>query len=293
MKSGQHGVVLLDKPGGESSFGCLAALKRELRTTRVGHAGTLDPFATGLLVAVCGCCTKLMAIFQDMPKEYEAEMVFGVRTNTLDPEGDVVERGATPAENAVTAAAEALRGELHQRPPLFSAIHVGGKRAYDLARSGQEVQLTPRRVVIYGVEVLELDLPRFRFRLRCSKGTYVRSVARDLGESLGTCGSLLELRRTRIGPFAVGDAVAPGAFRGDRDLLGPRDLERHGLVEILLVRKQHAETVRHGGQIRDEFFERAPLTGRPAAVYDGEELCALVQRDPTGYSYRAVVTPGD
>ncbi len=291
MTARYNGVVLLDKPAGVSSFGCLGSVKKRLRTTRVGHAGTLDPFATGLLVSMCGCCTKLGTLFEGMPKKYEARMVFGLRTDTLDPEGAVVERGPVPPEADIESALDSFRGEIQQRPPSYSALHVQGKRAYELARSGETVALAPRRVVVHDLHITTMELPELRFRLVCSKGTYVRALARDLAIALGTCGSLLELRRLGIGPFDVEEAVEPDSLDPERDLLDPMALaDRFGLLSVVVPLPSHEQRIRNGGALDDSHFEVPPERDGILAAYTREGcLLALIERRSGSYTYRAVV----
>jgi tRNA pseudouridine55 synthase len=218
------GIINLDKPAGISSARAVAKVKRLLpRGTKVGHAGTLDPFATGVLLLLVGKATKQCERLMDEPKQYQATIKLGATTATLDPESPeetFSSRGlGVPPEHSfkelgqdaqATKVAEVLRGfvgEIQQRPPAFSAMKIGGQRAYKLARGGQEVELEPRTVRVYGIELLGLDWPLVRVRIDCGRGTYIRSIARDLGEALGVGGYLTELRRTRVGQFNVGEGV--------------------------------------------------------------------------------------
>jgi tRNA pseudouridine55 synthase len=206
-----HGLLVLDKPGGMTSR---AALDRALswfpRGTRAGHTGTLDPLATGVLVVCLGSATRLTEYVQDMGKTYRAGVRLGARSDTDDADGAVQPvTGAVPPDRA--ALEEALRGflgEISQVPPAYSAAKVGGRRAHDLARRGREVALEARRVRVDAIDVLAYDYPRLEIEVRCGKGTYVRSLARDLGERLGCGGYIESLRRTRVGPFRVEDAVS-------------------------------------------------------------------------------------
>jgi tRNA pseudouridine55 synthase len=204
------GLLLLDKPGGVTSR---TALDRALRWfpqgTRMGHTGTLDPLATGLLVLCLGRATRLAEYVQRMAKTYRTTLLLGARSDTDDADGSV-----TPIAGAVAPEATALAsclagfvGTIDQVPPAFSATKVTGRRAYDLARSGQEVALQARPVTIHSLVVLRYAYPHLELEVRCGKGTYIRSLARDLGERLG-CGALVgTLRRTRVGPFTAEDAV--------------------------------------------------------------------------------------
>jgi tRNA pseudouridine55 synthase len=200
------GIINLDKPAGMSSARAVAAVKRLLpRGRKIGHAGTLDPFATGVLLLLVGRATKSCERLMDEPKQYEATVKFGATTETDDPESpEVATPDASPRAPAqVHAAAAKFVGDILQRPPAYSAMKVGGRRSYDLARQGNLVRHPPRPVRVYGIEVVGYDWPLLRLRVDCGRGTYIRSIARDLGETLGVGGYLTELRRTRVGPFYV------------------------------------------------------------------------------------------
>ncbi len=204
------GIINLDKPPGMSSARAVAAVKRLLpRGTKIGHAGTLDPFATGVLLLLVGRATRSCERLMDEPKQYEATVKLGAITETDDPESPEI---PTPAAQPVTAlqvqaAARRFVGDILQRPPAYSAMKVGGRRSYDLARQGQLVRHQARPVRVYGIDVLGYDWPLLRLRIDCGRGTYVRSIARNLGEALGVGGHLTQLRRTRVGPHHVDDAV--------------------------------------------------------------------------------------
>lgn len=204
------GLVLIDKPAGLSSFGALGALRRRFGR-RIGHAGTLDPFATGLLLVLVGRATRLQPYLLGLEKEYEATIRFGARSTTDDPEGDVEATGVRCDRAAVEAALPSLTGVIEQTPPAASAVHVEGERAYRRFRRGEEVEMPMRLVSVTRFDLLAFDAETQRARVvvTCGSGTYVRSLARDLGTMLG-CGAYLEeLRRTRIGSFGVADAIDP------------------------------------------------------------------------------------
>lgn len=208
--SGSDGLLVLDKPAGITSRAALdRALRWFPRGTRMGHAGTLDPLATGVLVACLGSATRLVEYVQRMAKTYRSTFRLGARSDTDDADGSVtsVEGVRPPAAAAVSDALALFVGRLEQVPPAFSAAKVSGRRAYDLARSGRELTLTARTVEVYRIEVLAYDYPLLEVEVHCGKGTYIRSLARDLGERLG-CGALVEsLRRTLVGPFSAEHAV--------------------------------------------------------------------------------------
>jgi tRNA pseudouridine55 synthase len=214
------GFVLLDKPQGKSSQQALSPLKRFLNEKRIGHAGTLDPLATGLLVAAAGKATRLLSHVEGAGKEYLVCLRAGVRTDTLDLDGQILSETSASWEGVDwNALSSPFLGEIDQIPPAFSAISVGGVRSYERARKGDAVDLPARRVRIDSIEVVEGPSPLagsgwaqgdVTLRVRCSKGTYVRSLVRDLGECMGFGASVSALRRTAIGPWRLPD-IRPGA----------------------------------------------------------------------------------
>jgi tRNA pseudouridine55 synthase len=215
------GIIVLDKPAGMTSARAVDAAKRLLpRGTKIGHAGTLDPFATGVLLLLVGRATKLCERLMDQPKTYETTVKLGATTKTDDPESS--EEPFAPAAAIAPVAREMIEaalprfvGEILQRPPVFSALKISGKRAADRVRAGQHVELEPRPVRVYSIELLDYGWPLLRLRIDCGRGTYIRSIARDLGEALGVGGYLTELRRTRIGAYNVGQAVTIDTLRAD------------------------------------------------------------------------------
>jgi tRNA pseudouridine55 synthase len=209
-----HGLLVVDKPAGVTSHDVVGMARRRLGERRIGHAGTLDPDATGVLLVGVGWVTRLMRYLQGMDKDYVAQVVLGVRTDTLDSSGKVVATcdpsGVTG--EAVRAAATALTGEIDQVPPMVSALKVDGRRLHELAREGVEVERAPRRVTVSRFEVEPTGDPAvWDIAVTVSSGTYVRSLADDLGQLLGVGGHLRALRRTRVGPFHVDEAAPPDA----------------------------------------------------------------------------------
>lgn len=204
------GVILIDKPFSWTSFDAVNQIKILLRA-KIGHCGTLDPLATGLLICCTGDMTKQISGYQQLPKEYTGVIRLGATTASYDlettPENQLPYEHITPAD--IAAAAATLTGNIMQTPPAHSAIKKDGKRAYDLARAGMEVVMQPRPVTIGEFEIVAIRLPDVQFRITCSTGTYIRSLAHDMGAILGTGGYLQELRRTRIGNFDAKDALTP------------------------------------------------------------------------------------
>jgi tRNA pseudouridine55 synthase len=245
------GILNLDKPPGISSARAVDRVKRLLpRRTKIGHAGTLDPFATGVLVLLIGRGTKLCERLMDQPKQYDATIKFGATTATDDPESPeepwispgASSRGtlrppvqpsrsdsredrsagthgrgahATLGEEAIRAVLPSFVGAIQQRPPAYSAMKVDGQRAYTLARGGAEVTLQARTVHVYGIEIVDFAWPLLTLRIDCGRGTYIRSIARDLGEALDVGGHLTQLRRTRVGEFTIDRAVTLEQLQSD------------------------------------------------------------------------------
>lgn len=201
-------LILINKPLEWTSFDVVNKLRYRLKTKKIGHAGTLDPLATGLLIVCAGKMTKEIERYQGMEKEYTGTFIIGQTTPSYDRETEPT----TPVNTAhissqdILDAAAGLTGTINQVPPAHSAILVGGKRAYELARKGKEVALKPRAVEIKTFEIMGVDKPAVRFRIVCSKGTYIRSIARDFGERLGVGAYLSDLCRTRIGQYTLANA---------------------------------------------------------------------------------------
>lgn len=210
--SSSSGILLLDKPSGISSFAALYPVKRAFggkKGAKIGHAGTLDPAASGLLVVGVGAGTRLLEFLEAMPKRYSFRLNLGVVTDSYDLEGEVLERhdASHIARADVEAQLGAFLGEISQTPPAYSAIKIDGKRAYERARDGETVTMAARKVRIDRIEILSFEPGNITLEMDCSKGTYVRSLAHELGQALG-CGAAADrIRRLRIGPFRVEDAV--------------------------------------------------------------------------------------
>lgn len=215
--SGLDAFLNVCKERGATSHDVVARVRRLCGTRRVGHAGTLDPAAEGVLPLALGRATRLVELLAEADKEYYAEAVLGLRTTTDDLEGEVVERRVVPDFDParLDAALATFLGPTEQRPPVFSALKVAGQRAYDLARAGQAVTLASRRVTIYAIERRGWDPPILAFVVRCSKGTYVRSLARDLGERLATGAALRRLVRLRVGPFRLEESITLGELEAE------------------------------------------------------------------------------
>ena len=218
MSESPNGIINLNKPTGISSARAVAIVKRLLpRGTKIGHAGTLDPFASGVLLLLVGNATKSCEALMDQPKQYEATIKFGATTPTEDPESEETSwsDAVVATRDAVQTAIPSFIGAIQQRPPVFSAMKVGGRRACDIARKGGTVELSARTVHVYGMELLDFDWPFARVRIDCGRGTYIRSIARDLGERLNCGGYLTQLARTRIGKFTLENATTIETLQAD------------------------------------------------------------------------------
>lgn len=235
------GILIIDKPTGWTSMDVCAKLRGIFREKRIGHAGTLDPMATGVLPVFVGRATKAVQFAENGRKEYRAVLKLGTVTDTQDTTGAVLEaHPVTVGADEVRAALEHFTGELLQLPPMYSALKVNGQKLYDLARQGKTVERKPRAITVYELELLEQSAPdEFALRVVCSKGTYIRTLCHDLGEYLGCGGCMAALRRTRSGSFSVENARRIGALtRADRDTLLPADTLFSAAASLTLTAAQ-------------------------------------------------------
>ncbi|MFI6812129.1 tRNA pseudouridine(55) synthase TruB [Nonomuraea sp. NPDC050328] len=269
----ESGLIVVDKPAGWTSHDVVGKLRRIAGTRRVGHAGTLDPMATGVLVVGVEKATRLLGHLALTEKVYEAVIRLGVTTNTDDAEGEVLSRRPVEvAEERVHAGIATLTGEIMQVPPQVSAIKVNGERAYKRARAGEEVELKARPVTIHEFEVTKLDGEDVHATIRCSSGTYIRSLARDLGEFLGTGGHLTALRRTRVGPYDLSLARGIEQLAEDCVIL-PIGEAVTAAFPRRDVTEDEARVVRHGGRLPSAGLGKGPI-----GVFGPEgELLALVE----------------
>ncbi|MBN2121004.1 MAG: tRNA pseudouridine(55) synthase TruB [Candidatus Omnitrophica bacterium] len=219
MQKELKGIILVDKPSGITSHDVVDIVRKRLKIKKVGHGGTLDPLATGLLIILVGKATKLFSKFSSFDKGYEATLKLGVSTTTGDSQGDVLGECAYEhiSLDRIKEAFKDFEGEILQTPPQVCALRYKGKRLYDLARKGQIVELAPRRIKIHSLEIKDMNLPEIDFYIYCSKGTYVRKIAQDIGEVLGCGAYVTRIRRTKIGPFLLKDSLDP--YKIDEDSL--------------------------------------------------------------------------
>jgi tRNA pseudouridine55 synthase len=272
------GLVVVDKPAGLTSHAVVAGARRRLGTRGIGHAGTLDPMATGVLLLLVDEATKLSAYLTLETKAYAAEIRFGFATDTLDADGSVVEERALAPDTLDPARVEgalvAERARVEQVPPAVSAIQIGGERAYKLARRGEAPVLPPRQVRVERLELTALGADRISVELSVSKGYYVRSLARDLGERLGVPAHLSALRRTRSGDFSLADAE-PWPLSESPKLVPVADVARRSLPSASLT-AEGAQRARLGQPLAPEHFAAEPPGAESHAWFDSDgELVAI------------------
>ena len=281
-------ILLVDKPKGLTSFAVVRRVRRAAGVRKVGHCGSLDPIGTGMLLVCTGVATRVAALFVDLPKEYEARVRFGRSTDSYDADGRVVEEAAVPEldPEVVRRALLTFEGPIEQVPPMVSALKHGGRRLYELARAGLDVERAPRRVMVYEIVLRELGAGHADIHIRCGRGCYVRSIAHDLGRLLGVPAHLEALRRSAVGPFRVADALQLDALealpRGDRAgepaapgvLPLPRALQP---FPELVVRAAFERAVLHGAQPELRFFVDVPRGSGPCRLVseDGRRLLAV------------------
>lgn len=275
------GLLNVDKPAGLTSRDVVNRVQRLVKPHKVGHAGTLDPLATGVLIVAIGPATRLIEYVQRLPKTYQATFLLGRTSDTEDIEGRVEElpHAARPSEAQLRAALPQFLGTIQQAPPAYSAVKVEGQRAYKLARRGAAVELAPRPVEIYSLDLLRYDYPELELLVRCGSGTYIRSLGRDLAESLGTGAVLSALRRQAIGPFAAAEAISlaelslPLVERG----LQPPQLALADLPQIE-IGDDDAKLLSYGQPIAS----RGRIAGAEAVAICGGRLIAILAPDEHG-----------
>ena len=277
------GVVVVNKPGGATSHDVVEHLRRVAGQKEVGHTGTLDPMATGVLVCLLGRATRLSPYLQELPKAYRGVIQFGIRTNTQDAEGEIFYQKPAPhlTEEQVRTTAERFKGRIMQIPPMFSALRLEGKKLHELARQGKEVPREPRPVTIYKLEILGFqggDYPTAEFEVECSKGTYVRTLASDIGDALGVGAHLKQLTRTAVGNFRLENACTleelPDADALQERLIAPADALAH--LPQWSPTPAVLERLRHGNYVQAEHPLWTP--GGHVVVLDSEGKVALIAR---------------
>jgi len=277
------GVLVVDKPVGMTSHDVVQQVRAGTRIRRAGHTGTLDPRASGVLVVLIGPAVRLSEYVSTSDKRYQAVLRFGMTTSTYDTEGEITSRA--PVDISYEELEETLStfvGEFEQTPPIYSAIKIGGRKAYDIARDGETVEMEPRLITVHSIELLDWDPPEAVIDVHCSSGTYIRSLASDLGEKLGCGATLVGLRRTRNGQFALRDAVSLSKLQDAFDnglwykYLIPAAEALSDWYTVELTYEQ-VDAVRHGHRVEAPEVVKEGLWGR--AVSEEGELVALIEYD--------------
>ena len=275
-------VLPVDKPVGPTSHDVVAAARRALGTRRVGHTGTLDPFASGLLVLCIGRATRLAEYLSGMSKTYHATARLGVTTDTLDRDGSLmVERDASSVDGAaIRQALAGLVGDIQQVPPQFSAKKVDGEAMHRRARRGEHVELPPVDVTIHEAELVSCDSSDLEFSVRCSSGTYIRAIARDVGEALGVGAHLTELRRTSVGQYRIEDAVSMDELADEAVVARARvtPIAAMAHLEGIALGDEHAARLLQGQRIRIAGEGEGRSADRVAISF-GEDLLAIAELD--------------
>lgn len=283
------GILMVDKPSGPTSHDVVERARRALDERRIGHTGTLDPFATGLLVLCVGPATRLAEYFHLLPKSYRADLRLGIETTTHDPEGEPVGEEDFSWRNLsradVEEAVAGFRGTILQRPPAFSAKRVDGRRAHRAARAGEPVELESREVQVHELQVVEMELHRVTLTAQVTTGTYIRSLARDIGRTLGCGAHLASLRRTAVGSFEVEDALPADELEPERLSLGSPSWRAPAAALYFLpqrkLSRRERDRVAHGSRVPAEGVEPSPESDQeelPVALVHGGELVAVAER---------------
>jgi tRNA pseudouridine55 synthase len=266
-------IISLNKPKGITSQDAVTKVKRILNIKKAGHTGTLDPMATGLLLVCVNKATRLASYFTDLDKDYRAVMKLGESTDTQDAEGNVTASSNKVDfdESAIREALKSFEGKILQQPPMFSALKHKGKALYKYARKGIEIERKPREITIYKIELLKINTPYVEFMVRCSKGTYIRTLCYDLGQKLGTEAHMAELERTAIGSFKVNDSLSPDELRSASER-AQLNTGVYTLNEALYwmpefrIREEQSKAVVHGSpltlraaELSDQYKEGTPI----------------------------------
>lgn len=322
MQTFDSGIILYAKKTGITSFSSLWDIKHALKTKKVGHTGTLDSFADGLLVVLSGSMTRLVSHITNFDKTYEAVIRFGIETDTLDPSGQQIKTSSLPSKQDLQKALLQFEGNQLQIPPAYSAVHVNGKRASDLAREGKTVEMKARPVTIHEISLISVSdedaVEYAHIRVSVSKGTYIRSLARDIAYACSSCAHLVKLRRTSIGPFSLSDACFSSELEefslsmlknhsnsidlSETDRKQDRSIEiRKSLISMtedaslqcgfhtVILKQQHESDFYHGRTLFNEYFHDIPLQGENAVFSENRKFCGLIQKTDKRYDYQFVL----
>jgi len=287
------GIILLNKKCGITSFDALRDIKRALGTGKVGHTGTLDKFAQGLLIVLAGRALKLSRWFSHSDKKYRGKIHFGIETDTLDPEGNIIFNADLPQQNEVEKALNQYTGDILQEPPAFSAIHVNGRRASDLARIGKIPEMKKRPVSIYKLELLSWQPPFAEIFVHCSSGTYIRSLARDIALAAGSRAHLCELIRTHVAGFECG--MWNNKCDMENDKYYPYPIDKSVIKALGMpwfdVTSQETQMIIHGKPLEAILNDKSILNSlsETIALFSNEELIAVIEKINGKWIYGCVM----
>ncbi|WP_319476935.1 tRNA pseudouridine(55) synthase TruB [Marispirochaeta aestuarii] len=269
--SGKNGIILIDKNEGFTSSDTVRFAGRRLKARKTGHTGTLDKFASGLLVCLAGSFTRLSSYLTEQDKVYEATFEFGRETETLDPEGAVCAEGGIPVLEDLESALVGFRGEILQKPPLYSAVHINGTRAYKRALKGEVPDMPSRRIFIESLEITGYTAPFLSVRVACSKGTYIRSLARDVAYSLGTVAYVKSLRRLQVGRARIEDAIGVDEINEATPVLDDRkSMESLLGITGICIPEAEVESFLLGRSLNDAGFLAEIEAGAPLICFDSD-----------------------
>lgn len=289
MISSHSGLVLLNKPSGITSFKVLNGLKKKLNSGKVGHTGTLDKFAEGLMLVLTGKMTKLAPFFSNMDKEYIATYKFGEETETLDPEGKVIAVSDIPDLEKIEKNIPYFTGKIMQQPPDFSAIHINGQRAYKIAAAGKKPDIPKRQVTIYSYKILKWSSPFLTVKVKCSKGTYIRSLARDLGLACNSRAYVSELLRTEVGDWNVINSVLVENFDPDKNIIYGKSLfDLISSIDIFDVNKDQAARILNGIPITGWIDNKESIPLGVSAIFYENDFLALIEQSEGKIKYKFV-----
>jgi tRNA pseudouridine55 synthase len=294
------GCLLLNKNPGLSSFKSLVPVKKALMTPKVCHTGTLDSFARGLMIVLTGRAVKLSTIFTGCDKQYRALLRFGEETDTLDPEGAVVASAPVPRREELEAILPAFTGTIEQAPPLYSAIHINGRRAHELARAGVKIEMKKRPVTIYSLSLVSWDPPHAELEIHCSSGTYIRSLARDLAIAAGSRAHLCDLTRTKVGNFSLDDALSLSSEKSDdhtkemiKAAIEPLNAGLFNKLGIAAVNIDEKTAAAVSRGVDPQLLRKAipgleNNSGSVAALFGSSDFLALIEQKNNLWKYRFV-----
>ncbi len=285
----KSGAVFLNKPSGITSFRALDSIKNKLSTGKIGHTGTLDKFASGVMIVLSGSMTKLAEYFSGLDKEYIGIFTFGRETDTLDPEGGIIAESDIPELSLIKEKLELFKGRISQIPPDYSAVHINGKRAYKLARKGDKPALKARDVTIYGFDILSWSPPELEVKIKCSKGTYIRSIARDLGRSCGSYAYVSSLKRTSVGGININMTIEPEKFNPGKDLVSGKELFMLiPDIQIIQINRDVIPLVLNGRKLKAEMLPGFNQSFSKFALFYEDTFAALVKTDKEQLKYAFV-----